>query len=70
MASFIVNLFDININNIKKNTFQLIKNKKVKTPFSDCNLTNYSRIHQLFKFIKKMKRNHLFDHIRTKKSGI
>lgn len=55
-------------NNIKKNTFLLenkIKNKKVKTPFSDGNLTNYSGIYPLFKFIKKMKRNHLFDYFRS-----
>ena len=35
--------------------------KAVKTSFSGGNLTNYSGIYPLFKFMKKMKLNHLFE---------
>ncbi len=35
--------------------------KTVKTSFSGGNLTNYSGIYPLFKFMKKMKLNHLFE---------
>ena len=38
-----------------------IKKKTVKTSFSGGNLTNYSGIYPLFKFMKKMKLNHLFE---------
>ena len=37
-----------------------IRNKKVNTSFSGGNLTNYSGIYPLFKFMNKMGINHLF----------